>query len=123
MSVRAPPVTSESVNVIANPVYNEPPESTLQADVIYGPAPLNVSMTLDVTGDKEGDDVNASWHIEGIGQTKLDSGNFPLSVGDDTQTFTFDKPGEYEVYVVVNDDWERYGGLSKVYHLTGRYDV
>jgi hypothetical protein len=56
-------IGTESITVTTNPVYNEPPDSTLQADVIYGPAPLNVSMTLDVTGDNEGDAVNASWEL------------------------------------------------------------
>lgn len=102
-------IETESITVTTIPLYNEPPDSTLQADVVYGPAPLAVSMTLDVTGDNEGDNINASWHIEGIGQIELDSGNFPGSAGDDTQNFTFDTPGEYEVYVVVNDDWLRYG--------------
>ena len=105
-------VATESVTVTTNPVYNEPPDSTLQADLIYGPAPLEVMMTLDVSGDDEGNAVNASWHVETIGQFELDSGNFPGSAGDDTRTFTFDTPGEYEIYVAVNDDWVRYGGAG-----------
>jgi hypothetical protein len=100
---------TESVTVTTNPVFDQAPDSTLTHDVLYGPAPLKVQMTLDVTGDNEGNAVDATWHIPTVGEIALDSGNFPGSAGTSTQTVTFDTPGEYEIYVEVNDDWTRYG--------------
>jgi hypothetical protein len=102
-------IATESVTVTTTPVFNQPPDSTLAHDVIYGPAPLTVNMKLSVTGDNEGDAVDATWHIPTVGEIALNSGNFPGSAGVDSQTFTFDTPGEYQVYVEVNDDWTRYG--------------
>jgi hypothetical protein len=102
-------IATESVTVTTSPTFNAPPQSTLSYDVDYGPAPLTVKMTLSVTGDNEGDAVDATWHIPGVGEIPLNSGNFPGSAGQDSQVFTFDSPGEYEVYVEVNDDWTRYG--------------
>ena len=102
-------IATESVTVTTSPVFNEAPDSALAYDVIYGPAPLTVKMTLAVTGDNEGDAVDATWHIPGVGEIPLNSGDFPGSAGEDSQTFTFETPGDYEVYVEVNDDWTRYG--------------
>ena len=103
-------VAAESVTVTTNPVYNQAPDSTFTQDVIYGPAPLTVDMKLSVTGDNEGDAVDAAWHIPTVGEIELDSGNFPGSSGTDLQSVTFNTPGEYEIYVEVNDDWTRYSG-------------
>lgn len=102
-------ITTESVTVTTSPTFNEAPDSTLVHDVIRGPAPLTVKLTLSVSGDNEGDDVDATWHIPGTGEIHLDSGDFPGSVGTHSQTVTFDEPGDYEIYVEVNDDWTRYG--------------
>ena len=99
---------TETVEVTTNPVYNLAPDSTYTQDVIYGTAPLTVDMNLSVTGDNEGDDVTASWHIPTVGQIELDSGNFPGSAGTDSRTVTFNQPGEYEIYATVNDSWTRY---------------
>ena len=102
-------IATESVTVTTSPAFNQPPDSTLTHDIIYGPAPLTVTMTLSVTGDNEGDAVDATWHIPTVGEVALDSGDFGGSTGKHSQTFTFDTPGEYEIYVEVNDDWDRYG--------------
>ena len=102
-------VATESVTVTTSPTFNHAPASTLVHDVIYGPAPLTTKLTLSVTGDDEGDDVDATWHIPGTGEIHLDSGSFPGSAGTHSQTVTFSEPGEYEIYVEVNDDWTRYG--------------
>jgi hypothetical protein len=99
---------TESVTVTTSPEYNQAPDSTFTQDVIYGPAPLTVDMKLSVTGDNEGDDVDATWHIPTVGQIILDSGNFGGSAGTHYQTVTFDTPGVYEIYVEVNDSWGRY---------------
>ncbi len=98
-------------NVLATvvPAVNQAPQSSLEFDTLYGPAPLTVTGTLTVTGDAEGDAVDATWHIPSIGETALDSGNFPGGAGQNTQSVTFATPGEYEIYVEVNDDWNRYG--------------
>lgn len=104
-------VATESLMVNTNPVYNQAPDSTFTQDVNYGPAPLTVDMNLSVTGDNEGDLANATWHIPTVGIIERDSGYFGgNSVGTDTQTVTFNTPGEYEIYVEVNDDWTRYSG-------------
>ena len=102
-------IATESVTVTTSPTFNHAPASTLVHDVIYGPAPLTTKLTLSVTGDDEGDNVDATWHIPGTGEIHLDSGDFPGSAGTHSQTVTFSEPGRYEIYVEVNDDWTRYG--------------
>ena len=102
-------VATETTTVTTSPTFNHAPDSTLVHDIIDGPAPFTTKLTLSVTGDDEGDAVDATWHIPGTGEIHLDSGDFPGSIGTYSQTVTFDEPGTYEIYVEVNDDWTRYG--------------
>ena len=87
------------------PVINTPPDSMLEFDVVAGEAPLTVNATLTVTGDAEGDNVSATWHIPTFGDADVDFGG---SSGQDFRQITFNTDGEYEIYVEVSDDAPRY---------------
>lgn len=102
-------VTTKTVTVTTSPVFNATPDSYIVKSPIRGQAPLTVDLSLVVTGDSEGDAVDATWHIPTVGEIALDSGNFPASAGTTTQSVTFDTPGDYEIYIEVNDSWVRYG--------------
>ena len=88
------------------PVLNEAPDASIMFDVTSGPGPLTVNATLTVTGDAEGDDISATWHVPTYGQL---ASTVSTGGGVDQRQFTFNQDGDYEIYVVVNDDWVRYG--------------
>ena len=88
------------------PVLNEAPDAGIMFDVTSGPGPLTVNATLTVTGDAEGDDISATWHVPTYGQL---ASTVSTGGGVDQRQFTFNQDGDYEIYVVVNDDWVRYG--------------
>jgi hypothetical protein len=65
-----------------------------------------VKIRLEVGPDPEGDEITATWHIPGVGEQSflVDSkGGIYQSV------VSFDEPGDYRIFVSLNDDVERYG--------------
>ncbi|MHB8766910.1 MAG: matrixin family metalloprotease, partial [Deferrisomatales bacterium] len=100
---------SHTVEVLAGPVWNRPPEATLILEPTLGAAPLRVDATLTVHSDPEGDRVGVVWHLPTVGESRDDLGG---ATGQSSRAFTLTAPGRYEVYVEVTDDGPRYGAAG-----------
>jgi cytochrome c len=72
---------------------NRPPEVTIRADQVTGPAPLEVRFSSRVL-DPDGDELSYRWWFDGAAPQS--SAAHP--------TFTFEKPGRYQVMLKVEDE-------------------
>ncbi|MBF0272979.1 MAG: matrixin family metalloprotease [Magnetococcales bacterium] len=100
-------VAHQTFTVSTNPVWNRPPSASLVMSATSGQAPLTVSATVTAT-DPESDTVSMTWHIPGVGSVPVT--NFS---GSATRSMTFSTPGEYVMYVAVNDNSSRYTGSGQ----------
>ncbi|MBF0191748.1 MAG: matrixin family metalloprotease [Magnetococcales bacterium] len=100
-------VAHQTFTVNTNPVWNRSPSATLVTSATSGRAPLTISGTVNAT-DTEGDTISMTWHIPGVGSV-VESG----FSGSATRSMTFSTPGEYVVYVAVNDNSSRYTGSGQ----------
>ncbi|MBF0341671.1 MAG: matrixin family metalloprotease [Magnetococcales bacterium] len=90
--------------VNTNFVWNRPPNATLTLNATSGQPPLSVKATVSAT-DPENNTISLSWHIPGQGT--LQETGFS---GSATRTLTFDTPGEYVLFAVLDDNSSRYSG-------------
>lgn len=109
-------VATDSLLVTTTPVVNAVPDATLAVSDTVGAAPFTVDLDLQILGDADGDIVDAAWHIPTVGKTTVgpagsncDPCDESFSSGTSSKSVTFTEPGEYEIFVTVNDNWTRYG--------------
>lgn len=100
-------VAHHTFTVATTIAWNRPPNVTLALSATSGIAPLTVSGT--VTGsDPENDTISVTWHIPGQGAAAVSGFS-----GSNTRSMTFTNPGQYVVFVAVNDTGSRYTGSGK----------
>ena len=85
--------------------FNAPPSSNVRFSKVKGQAPLDVTVTAEVTGDAEGDDASVIFHLPTEGETVVNLGG---SSGSTQRTITLTQPGEYILGVDIDDDSVRY---------------
>ena len=73
---------------------NRKPIARIDADKTVGAAPLTVNFNSEHSKDFDGDDLTYEWYFEGSGAVSSTEAN---------PTFTFEKPGEFQVKLVVKD--------------------
>ncbi len=101
-------LVTRTIDVNTNlPVVNAPPDGTLTFS--ENPATRQVSVTVNVTGDNEGDNATVTWHIPTLGAFDVALGG---SSGNDARNVTFNDNLDHEIFVEINDDSTRYDGST-----------
>ncbi len=79
------------------PAQNAPPTAHVNASVVLGAAPLNVTFTLDGS-DADGDDLAWEFDADGDGDAAHDGTTLPANVN-----VTYETPGVYNATLAVSD--------------------
>lgn len=103
-STTEPPNGADNTASDPSPAPNAPPTAELNASVVLGPAPLNVTFTLDGS-DPDGDDLAWEFDADGDGDAAHDGTTLPTSLN-----ITYEAVGVYNATLAVSD-----GGGTIVY--------
>ncbi|MEM7282622.1 MAG: hypothetical protein AAF438_13445, partial [Pseudomonadota bacterium] len=96
--------------------FNAPPTGTVSFSKVKGQAPLNVTVSANVTGDAEGDNASVVFHLPTEGETIVNLGG---SSGNAQRTITLSQPGEYILGVDIDDDSARYSNATPGFDNAG----